>query len=137
MNAATMGGDVIHELAHGASDTVRRERFGERRLPNGKEAVGGARQARARQMMDILRHKPHLAVGPLVIALIVERIALRFEVFPPGGRRGSRVLVRPQADPVLRTAGFTAKIETLIEIERLLGPFRLQEKRAALSRTCA
>ena len=88
-------------------------------------------------LMDILRHKPHLVVGPLVIALIVERIALRFEVFPPGGRRGSRVLVRPQADPVLRTAGFTAKIETLIEIERLLSPFRLQEKRAALSRTCA
>ena len=50
MNAATMGGDVIHELAHGASDTVRRERFGERRLPNGKEAVGRARQARARQI---------------------------------------------------------------------------------------
>jgi hypothetical protein len=34
MNAATMGGDVIHELAHGASDTVSRERFGERRLPD-------------------------------------------------------------------------------------------------------
>jgi hypothetical protein len=39
MNAATMAGDVVHELAHGAGDPVRRERFGGRRLPNGKEAV--------------------------------------------------------------------------------------------------
>src|SRR5215211_4138561 len=50
MNAATMAGDVVHELAHGASDPVGRELFGERRLPNGKEAVGRARHARARQI---------------------------------------------------------------------------------------
>ena len=50
VNAATMAGDMTHELAHGAGDPVRRERFGERRLPNGKEAVGRAREARARQI---------------------------------------------------------------------------------------
>jgi hypothetical protein len=58
-------------------------------------------------LIDIVRHKPHLAVGALVVALAVERIALRLEVFPPGGRRGSEVLVRPQADPVLRGPGFS------------------------------
>src|SRR3954447_3410801 len=80
---------------------------------------------------DIVRHKPHLAIGPLVVALAVERIASRLEVFPPGGRRGSGVLIRPQADPVLRGPGLIAVIGTLVEVERLLSLFRLQEKRAA------
>jgi hypothetical protein len=59
------------------------------------------------RLIDVFRHKPHFAVGPFVVALAVERIAAWLEVFPPGGRWGRRVLIRPQADPVLRGPGFS------------------------------